>query len=87
MKLFNRKERRAGAKEPRTTQEIQVEYGTLCAMIGEKDFNISMLEAQKKELYQKIHSLGTEMQNAQVKESKQKAPEQTPVAGADNAAV
>ena len=74
--LFNRKARRAGAQEPRTSQQIQQDYQQACAAVGDRGFQASILKAQTEELYKRMHALGTEMNQALAKENKAKATEQ-----------
>lgn len=64
---------------PRKPEEIQQEYGQLCARCGERAFQIKVMEAEIEKDQQRIIELGKEMQEAQaVKQEKadEAAPKQ-----------
>lgn len=82
MSLFNRKQRRAGAQEPRTPQQIRQEYESCCAAAGDKAFQVSILQQQIKQLDERRHALGNEMNQAMAKEQAQKQKEAASAANA-----
>ena len=58
----------------RTVEEIQQEYGNVCAAIGEKGFQLKVLEADIQKGHQRIVELGKEMNKAQEKAARKEQP-------------
>lgn len=46
----------------RTKEQINQEYGNTCAQIGERMFQISVMQAEIAKLNEKVYKLGEEMQ-------------------------
>jgi hypothetical protein len=59
---------------PRKTEEIQQEYGQLCARCGERAFQIKVMEAEIEKDQQRIIELGKEMQETQAAAAAPAAP-------------
>lgn len=58
----------------RTVEEIQQEYGNVCAAIGEKGFQLKVLEADIQKGHARILELGKEMSKAQEKAARKEQP-------------
>lgn len=71
MNLFNRKQRRAGLKEPRAVEAIQQEYQTLCAKIGQRQLQRSAMDKQDAEDGARINQLTQEFTASQAKAIKE----------------
>jgi hypothetical protein len=57
-------------KMARTKADVQQDYGQTCAQIGERSFQITLLEQEINNLKAKIVELGKEMQVVDVAEKK-----------------
>jgi len=49
--------------ESRSNEEIQKEYGQVCAEIGQRSFNMKVMEAEMNQLYMRVDALRKEFQS------------------------
>jgi CRISPR/Cas system-associated endonuclease Cas1 len=71
--LFNRKARRAGAQEPKSSQSIREEYQSLGYQAGDLALQAVLIQKKITEIQDSMRALGPQMEQALKKEAEAEA--------------